>query len=240
MPTLTQQLIPGIVGISTYVDYAYQKEMQHRAVAAANSDGPINQLRTVTVTLDFNLLVDNLKAGRRDAAEDQVAIAARALEAAGADFVVVTSGTTSTLTARARDAVSIPFLDLAEACWKQAKPASPVGLLSTRYAAAGGLFQAAAKRHETELLLPSTEKATQVDLTIFSELIRGAVSPSGLEVLHTAITELTALGAKSVILGNTDLTLVKEDLQSKAKVPLVDSTTAHARDAAHTAMNGFS
>ncbi len=154
MPALAQKLTPGIVGISTFVDFAYQKEMQLTAVAAAGTAGPINQLRTVTATLNFNLLVSNLKAGSRDAAEEQVAAACLALESAGADFIVVTSGTTSTLTARARERVSIPFLDLAEACWKQASPAAPVGLLSTSYAAASGIFQVAANRHGMNVMLP--------------------------------------------------------------------------------------
>ena len=32
---LPQKLVPGIVGISTYVDFAYQRHMQLAAVAAA-------------------------------------------------------------------------------------------------------------------------------------------------------------------------------------------------------------
>ncbi len=239
MPILSQRLIPGIIGISTYVDYAYHREMQLAAVARAGSDGPINQLRTVTVTLDFNLLVSNLEAGRRDAAEEQVASASHALELAGSDFIVVTSGTTSTLTACARERVSIPFLDLAEACWKQATPAAPVGLLSTRYAAAGGIFQAAAKRHGAILTLPSPDTAAHVDQSIFRELIRGIVSASGLRIFHKAIEELAALGAASIILGNTDLTLAADELQANTDIPLIDATRAHARDAAHTALAGF-
>src|SRR5712691_1951923 len=179
MSILSQQLVPGVVGISTYVDYAYHKEMQLTAIAAAGTKGPINQLRTVTVTLDFNLLVTNLQAGRRDAAEEQVAVASQALEAAGSDFIVVTSGTTSTLTTRALQRVSIPFLDLAEACWRQTRPAAPVGLLCTRYAAAGGIFQVAAKRHGATLTLPKPETAERVDQAIFGELIRGEVSDAG-------------------------------------------------------------
>ena len=156
---LTQRLVPGVVGISTYVDYAYHKEMQLAAIAAAGTPGPINQLRSVTVTLDFNRLVLNLQAGQRDAAEEQVALACEALQAAGADFLIVTSGTTSTLTARARQRVTIPFLDLAEACWKQAPMPERVGVLCTRYAAAGGIFQAAAAQRRTELIWPSADMA---------------------------------------------------------------------------------
>jgi aspartate racemase len=239
MPTLRQQLTPGIVGISTYVDYVYQKEMQLTAIAAAGTNGPINQLRTVTVTLDFNLLVTNLQAGHRDAAEEQVAAAARALEMAGSDFIVVTSGTTSTLTARARQRVSIPFLDLAEACWKDAPPASPVGLLSTSYAAAGGIFQDAAKRHGASLLLPRPDTAALVDKAIFGELIRGVVSTAGLGIFRDAIEELAASGASSIILGNTDLTLAADELQTTTNLTLVDSARSHARDAARTALTGF-
>jgi aspartate racemase len=236
---IAQKLVPGIVGISTYVDYAYQKEMQLAAVAAAGTDGPINQLRTVTVTLDFNLLVTNLRAGRRDAAEEQVAAAALSLQKAGADFIVVTSGTTSTLTARARERISIPFLDLAQACWKGKPLFSPIGLLATSYAAAGGLFQAAAQKHGAALLLPSPETAARVDQAIFGELICGVVSPAGLDTFAGAIDELVALGAASVILGNTDLTLAAEALQARSKIPLIDSTRAHARDAARAALSGF-
>ena len=123
----------------------YQREIPLAAVRIAGTDGPINQLRTVTATLDFNLLVANLAAGRRDPTEEQVANACSVLAAAGADFLVVTSGTTSTLTARARERVTIPFLDLAEACWGDQKPREPVGLLCTRYAVAGGICQAAAR-----------------------------------------------------------------------------------------------
>lgn len=46
--------------------------------------------------------IPNLRAGRRDAAEAQVNEAIVSLAAAGAVFVVVTSGTPSTLTGEAR------------------------------------------------------------------------------------------------------------------------------------------
>jgi aspartate racemase len=238
MAILSQKLVPGIVGISTYVDYAYHKEMQLTAIAAAGTGGPINQLRTVTATLDFNLLVTNLQAGRRDAAEEQVAVASQALQAAGSDFIVVTSGTTSTLTARAGQRASIPFLDLAEACWKQARPAARVGLLCTRYAAAGGIFQAAAKRHGAELALPAADIAEWVDRVIFGDLIRGDLSSECLRVLEAAIEQLAASGAASIILGNTDMTLAAEELQKMSPIPLIDAARAHARDAAHIALSG--
>ena len=238
MSFLAQRWVPGIVGISTYVDYAYQKEMQLTAVRAAGTDGPINQLRTVTVTLDFNLLVANLQSGNREAAEEQVAATAQALQAGGADFIVVTSGTTSTLTARARQRVSMPFLDLAEAAWIDVGSVTPVGLLSTTYAAAGGIFQAIAERRGAKLILPQPQTAARVDQAIFGELIRGQIAEESVRILREAIAELVDLGAVSVILGNTDMTLVADQLQSTASVQLIDSARAHARAAARAALDG--
>jgi len=233
-----QMLLPGIVGISTYVDYVYHLEMQTTARSITGTRGPINQLRTVTATLNFNLLVQNLRAGRKDDAEKQVEAACLALQRAGADFVVVTSGTTSTLVQRARRRITIPFLDLADACWAGGTLSGPVGLLCTKYAAAGGVFQEAAARHRTELLLPRPEIVEQVDDVIFGELVCGDVSEKCLRIFGDAIKELVDRGAATVILGNTDMTLAAKDLQDSTRVPLIDAARLHARSAARSALNG--
>jgi aspartate racemase len=238
MSVLSQRLVPGIVGISTYVDYVYQKEMQLTAVRAASTKGPINQLRTVTVTLDFNMLVANLQAGRKEAAEEQVAVTTEALQAAGADFIVVTSGTTSTLTGRARARGRVPFLDLAEAAWKEVSRAGPVGLLCTSYATAGGIFQASADRHGATLVLPSPRTAHRIDEVIFGELICGEVSETCVRVLRDAIAELVERGAVSIILGNTDMTLAADRLEQLTPAALIDSARAHARAAGRAAVEG--
>lgn len=240
MPRLSQKWVPGIVGISTYVDWVYHKEIQLEFVKATGSPGPINQLRVVTVTLDFKTLIANLQSGRREAAEEQVSAAAAAIEAGGADFIVVTSGTTSTLTALARERVAIPFLDLAESAWADiaAVDSAAVGLLSTRYAAAGGIFQAAATRRGARLILPPPETAERVDKVIFGELVCGLVTDEAVHVLGAGIADLVAHGAGSIILGNTDMTLAADRLRATAPVPLIDSARAHAKASARAAVAG--
>jgi len=235
---MQQKLVPGIVGISTFVDFVYQCQMQRAAIAKADLGGPINQLRTVTATLDFNELIENLKAGKRQVAEEQVTAAIEILAKAGADFVVVTSGTTSTLTGLARQRVSLPYLDLAESCFKPKPPQAPIGLLATSYSVAGGQFHAAAKRYGAELLVPSADTAKKVDNAIFGTLVYGATAQFAIDIFSAAIDELIAAGAKSVILGNTDLTLVNEELVDASAVPLIDSATAHANAAGRAAVSG--
>jgi aspartate racemase len=232
---MQQKLVPGIVGISTYVDFAYQKAMQLAAVEMGGADGPINQLRSVVATLDFHLLIENLRADKRADPEAQVTEAIETLARAGADFIVVTSGTTSTLAGPARERVKLPFLDLAASCFKPTSPATPVGLLATGYTVKAGQFDAAAG---AKMIVPKDKTQQRVDQAIFGDLVRGNPKRASIEVFREALAELAAAGAKSVILGNTDLTLVCEELKKTSAVPLIDSTTAHARDAARAALTG--
>jgi aspartate racemase len=232
---MQQKLVPGIVGISTYVDFAYQKAMQLAAVEASGADGPINRLRSVVVTLDFHLLIENLRADKRADAEAQVTEAIDTLARAGADFIVVTSGTTSTLAGPARERVKLPFLDLAASCFKPEPPAAPIGLLATGYTVKAGQFDAAAG---TKMTVPKNKTQQRVDQAIFSDLVRGNPGRASIDIFREALAELTAAGAKSVILGNTDLTLVAAELQRTCTVPLIDSATSHARDAARAAFSG--
>lgn len=113
-----------------------------------------------------------------------------------------------------------------------------VGVLCTRYAAAGGIFQTAAVQRRTELIWPSADMAEQVDRVIFGDLIRGDVSHACIEVFGLAVEQLRAAGAEAIILGNTDMTLAAESLQNKSEIPLVDAARAHARDAARAACSG--
>lgn len=232
---MQQKLVPGIVGISTYVDFAYQRAMQLAAAETGGIDGPINRLRSVVATLDFHLLIENLQAGRRADAEAQVTQAIEALARAGADFVVVTSGTTSTLAGPARERVKLPLLDLAASCFKPQLPAAPIGLLATGYTVKAGQFDDAAG---ARMIVPSDQTQQRVDRAIFGDLVRGNPGRTSVDVFREALAELAAAGALSVILGNTDLTLVAAELQKTSAVPLIDSTTAHAREAARAALSG--
>jgi aspartate/glutamate racemase len=233
---MQQKFVPGIVGISTYVDFAYQKAMQLAAVEAGGADGPINQLRSVVATLDFHLLIENLRAGKRADAETQVTEAIEILARAGADFIVVTSGTTSTLAGPARERVKLPFLDLAASCFKPKPPATPTGLLATGYTVKAGQFDATAG---ARLIVPKEKTQQRVDQAIFGDLVRGNPSRATVDIFREALSELAAAGAKSIVLGNTDLTLVCDELKKTSAVPLIDSTTAHARDAARAALSGI-
>ena len=140
---------------------------------------------------------------------------------------------------------SRPHRKSAPICWsrrsrscKPVPPASPIGLLATSYTVKAGQFDAAAKPHAAKIIVPAEKTMQRVDQAIFGDLVRGNPSRVSIDVFREALAELATAGAKSIILGNTDLTLVADELKKTGAVPLIDSTTAHARDAARAALTG--
>ena len=74
---------------------------------------------------------------------------------------------------------------------------------------------------------------------IDSEAIRGINTPESLVLLQDAVTYLASEGADCVVLGCTDLVLFGTSNIGAGILPVVDSTTAHARAAAAGALNGL-
>lgn len=88
------------------------------------------------------------------------------------------------------------------------------------------------------ILVLSDQLAEQVDAIIFGELVLGKVSEVGIDVLVEAIGELAAQGARSIILGNTDMTLAAAALGARTDLAIVDAALAHARAGTHAALTG--
>jgi aspartate racemase len=235
-----QKWVPGIVGISLYVDHVYYREIHSAAMDKGGNDKELNRLRTVLCTLDFNELVRNLLNGQRKEAQLQVISTALQVEAAGADFLVITSGTGTTLLSEMSQRISIPVLDLVGVACRQLSNSNArrVGLLSTSQTLAGGLFQKQGAEYGISVIAPRPETMAAVDDVIFRELIFGAVSESALQCLGAAVREFEEMNVDSVILGCTDLTLLAETIANSAGIPLLDVARLHAATAGRVALAG--
>ena len=111
-----QRLIPGLVGMATAANAVYLRALQSADAAARQADGALlNRLKVVIFELDFAQFVENVRLQQWPACEHQIASAAHSLKAAGADFLVITSNTGSTLVGRAREETGLPVLDIVEA-----------------------------------------------------------------------------------------------------------------------------
>lgn len=239
---LRQRLIPGLVGLSVHTDCVYQHIMHERVAQIAADGRRVSRLKALLCSLDFAELVDHTRAQRWELAEQQIAVAAAALCAGGADFIVICANTGYALTARTKTQVALPILDIALPVCRAIRAAglqSP-GLLSTLKTEAAGVYRTQARAHGLSLIAPSPSLADKVQKLILEELVSGHVSEAGVEVLRSAASWFAGQGADCVILGCTDLTHLVEGVNAAGgtDVPLFDSTRLHAEAAAELAMSG--
>jgi aspartate racemase len=237
--TPSQKFMPGLIGMSVHTDSVYWHTMHRWTIDQVPGGHSLNSLRAMICSVDFLLLVDNIRASRWIEAQHQITEAAKALEAGGADFIVITSNTGHTLSQEAA-ALHIPILDIAKVtCVATFRSHSRApGLLATSRCAESGMYQRWAGEYELEIVSPPVHIRDSVNELIFDELISGTVSDFGVRVINSAIQWFAEHGADSVIFGCTDLTLLSEVVRESSPIPIFDSTRLHAESAARAAIEG--
>ena len=199
--------------------------------------GPLRSAEIVLVSVDFGPISDAQHDGRWDDAAATLEAAARRLEAAGADYVVLCTNTMHKVAARLEAAVDIPFLHIADPAGAAARAQglTTVGLLGTAFTMQEDfLKQRLAERHGLAVLTPSPEECAAVHRIIYEELCVGVVSDASRQVYRGVIAALARRGAQAVILGCTEIMLLVG--QADVDRPLLDTTTLHAAAAVDFAL----
>lgn len=225
--------------MATPANAEYLRIFHESAGSPAPGGRCLNRLRTVLYEIDFTSFVENVKSGDWERASQHISEAAVALKAAGADFLVVTSNTGSSLASEAVTQTALPALDIvqegiAEVVRLGFKRA---GLLSTIRTDTARGYHTAGQQHNIDILSPDRQTAQRIQQLIFDELIFGECSAAASQVALDAITSFSDQGADCVILGCTDFVHLLPAL-GQACLPLIDSTTLHARATARAALRG--
>ena len=199
--------------------------------------GGLHSARLVLVSVDFAEIESMQHAGDWAAAGDAMAQAARALQAAGADFIVLCTNTMHKVAASIEAAVDLPLLHIADptaAAIKQAGLHS-VGLIGTRFTMEQAFYRERLReRHGLQVLTPGQADRDSVHRIIYDELCLGTTLPASREAYRDIMAGLVTLGAQAIILGCTEISLLVD--RSDATVPLFDTTALHAVAAADQAL----
>ena len=179
-------------------------------------------------SLDFEQVVAGQKAGAWDELAAMLAGAARSLEKAGADCLLIGTNTMHRVADEVQAAVSIPLLHIADVTAAAIRNAGcrRVALLGTRYTMEQPFYVEHLARHGIECVIPDEVDRAEVHRTIFEELCKGDFNAASRKRLQASIRRQIARGAEGVILGCTELplTLSKTDVD----IPLFDTTELHA------------
>lgn len=164
---------------------------------------------------------------------------ARALEAAGAELLVICSNTMhkdADLLAAKIDIPLIHIVDAAAAAVKRRK-LQRVGLLGTKYTMGEEFYrQRLSDRHGIEVLIPKRQDCSFINNVIYRELCRGSIINSSRRRFVAIIKELAEAGAQGIILGCTEIPLLLR--QADSPLPLFNTTFIHAVAAVDQALGG--
>jgi aspartate racemase len=199
--------------------------------------GGFHSSKCILFSVDFEEIERLQHEGRWNDLTQLMVGAARSLERAGADLVVICTNTMHKMADDVQGAVRIPLLHIADAAAAeiQAKRLHTVGLLGTKFTMEQDFYKGRlSRKFGLEVLIPADDEREIVHKIIYGELCMGEIKESSRKEYVRIINTLIARGAQGIVLGCTEIPLLIR--QQDVAVPIFDTTTIHAQRAVETAL----
>jgi aspartate racemase len=227
----------GLIGGLSWVSTAeYYKRINELTQELA---GGVSSARIVLESVNRQDYVDAVIERRDEAAAcGQIAASARALEAAGADFIVITCNDVHRFVPEIRPMLDIPFLHIASVTATAIRAAGfrKAALLGVRKTMESAFYpdMLAAEGVATEV--PEEAEKAFIHDSIYEELVHNRFREETREGYRRVIRAMAARGADCVALACTEIPL----LLSPDQVPLpsFSTTELHCRAAVERALAG--
>lgn len=198
--------------------------------------GGLSSAPIVLSSVDFGELTALQREDRWDEVAAMLSGAARGVEAAGADLLLMCTTSFHKVADEVEAAVSIPVLHLADvlATAIQAQDLASVAFLGTAFSMGNTFFTDRLASHGLSVLTPAPEHHETVNRIIYDELVHGRVLDSSRRTVVKLIEQLWDQGAEGVVLGCTELEMLIK--QADSDLPVFPCTTLHVRAALDAAM----
>jgi aspartate racemase len=217
----------GIIGGMSWSSTALYYEHLNRGIAQRL--GGLHSARLVIESLDLAPFADMELSGDWDGVAKVTLDAAKRLEVAGADGLIITSNTGHKVYDAVAPKVGVPMLHIGDATADQlvADGRKRVALLGTRFTMLEPHVRSRLESRGITLVAVEDEWVGEVDRIIFEELAAGRVVRNSQRKLKTLITELAKQRVQAVVLGCTELVMAV-DVRANV-LPVYDTTAIHAR-----------
>jgi len=198
--------------------------------------GGLHSAKILLDSVDFHEIERLQSSGDWDTAGVILANSARALEHAGADFLVLCTNTMHKVAPAIENGVTIPLLHIADATAAQIKRAGlrTIGLLGTRFTMEQDFYRGRIEAHGIKVVAPDAEDRDLVHRVIYDELCLGDIRDDSRNAYREVIARLAARGAEGIIFGCTEIGLLVSAADSP--VPVFDTTAIHAASAVEFAL----
>ena len=172
-----------------------------------------------------------------NALNEIMANAARNLERAGADIIVLCTNSMHLCSKAITESVDIPFLHIAEATASAIRDSriQKVLLLGTRFTMESTFYSSVLQTDfGIGVMIPNEEDRKKIHRVVYEELVHGVIRDESREVYKEIIAKAVEEGAEGVILGCTEIPLLID--QKDVSVPVFDTTRIHALSAVEWAL----
>jgi aspartate racemase len=189
-------------------------------------------------SVDFDEIEKLQRNGMWAESGNLLAEAAKSIEAAGADFLLLCTNTMHKVSSDIVSKISIPFLHIADATAERLTDDGIrcVGLLGTRFTMEQEFYKGRiSDKYGIEVIVPNQDQRELIHKVIYEELCLGKIYEGSKNQFVEIITGLGKAGAEAVILGCTEIGLLVN--QADVQVPLYDTTYIHAAKAVERALS---
>lgn len=219
----TLGLLGGMSSESTAIYYRLLNEGVNRRL------GGLSAARLILWSFDFAEIAARQTDGDWVGLTRSLAEAARRLEAAGADAVMICANTMHKMADEVQAAIGVPLLHIADATAEAIKGTASrrPALLATRYTMEQDFITGRLRDpFGLDVVIPGEPARIELHRIIYEELCLGVVKPESKAAVRAVIDQLCAEGADGVILGCTELGLVLT--QDEIDIPVFDTAAIHA------------
>ncbi|WP_286268875.1 aspartate/glutamate racemase family protein [Thalassotalea hakodatensis] len=197
----------------------------------------LHSAKIAMYSVDFAPIEKLQHSGDWQGTADILVDAARKVESAGADFLLICTNTMHKVAPQIEASITIPLLHIADATAEVlvAKGIKKVGLLGTAFTMEQPFYKGRlSEKYGLSVVVPDENDRQIVHNVIYTELCFGeCLSASKAEYLRI-INSLAEQGAEAVILGCTEIGMLVQ--QPDTSVTLLDTTSIHAEKAVKAAI----
>ena len=224
----------GLVGGMSWESSAAYYELLNRGVE--DRLGGLHSAKTVMASVEFAEITALQEAEDWEGVAEILAAAARSVERAGADFLLLCTTTFHRVAEQVEGAVDIPLVHLADVVAEAAEQqgVEVLALIGTRFAMTSSFFVDRIARHGLEVVTPDAQHHDEINRIIYDELVHGKVVDDSRKYVVSLIDELWDAGAGGLILGCTELELLVH--QADSELPVFPCTTLHVEAALDRAL----
>lgn len=224
----------GLIGGMSWESTVTYYQILNRAVQQRL--GGFHSARVLLDSVDFAEIEALQSSGDWDESARLLAGAARRLERAGADLVLICTNTMHKVAPQVQAAIGVPLLHIADATADALRAAGvdTVALLGTKYTMCQDFYKERLISAGIRVLIPEAPDVELINRMIFNELCLGILRDGSRRAFLRVIDSLAQRGAQGVILGCTEIGLLIS--QADTPLPVFDTTQIHAARAAELAL----